>query len=578
MKKRFVPTIIAVTVFLLLFAYANFYEVEPIPKAGEDNPILLSSIKLDDVKAITWKKGNSEEIKAECRSENGKTSYKLVKPHVSRGDESEFSGLLRIFEDLNSERLIANNATDTSLYGISTQSPILTIETASKTFQFTLGSTNPIGNSAYFQRDSDKAVYLVRSNVPPAFSKAFNELRSKNIFSEDFLGVNSVELINSSGTFKLEKPSSGEWKVISPKGSPADGSEVSNLIFSIHDLKASRFVEDEWDQNGKSADASATSKYEFEKPAFCLTLAETATKSWKLLVGKEENGERFVKRDDSPTVYAVPTANLAPLNKDFNSFRAKDLPLLAKTEVKSLKLRSASASFELDLASNTWTCKGRKVDSDKVNAMFEACVTNKIKEFLPMSELSKEGLERKETADKIEFVGSGKSTSILFGMGNVTQIAILIEGQEEIYRVPIQIHEAFKHLLDVTMPPVDKKAASEPGNKGAEIKAPETMPVLPSVPKSSKLTTEQITMPKPVINSDTIPNTTNLVAEKKLNNNTQAVKELSVPENRQVLPNEKPVSNPVVIPGLASQAITPLPIPNGSLNSLSSAGSELNKK
>ncbi|MBF0406358.1 MAG: DUF4340 domain-containing protein [Candidatus Riflebacteria bacterium] len=495
MKKRFFPTFVAIVIFAVLYVYANKYEIEPIPNAGEDNPVLLCDFRPSDVKSITWKKGTPDEIKVECKTEEAKTSYTLVKPHQWRGDESEIGGLLRNFEDFNSERIIAVNASDSSIYGISTQSQQLHVELATKTYIFTLGSNNPIGNSVYFMRDGDPTIYLVKGVISPAFNKTFNELRAKNIFPEDFTGVNSVELFNGTDTFKMQKPTGEEWKIVEPKICKADSTEVSTVIFSTHDIKAARFVQDEWDSKQKDEKAEELDKFGFEKPFCKVSFSENASKSWQFIVGKEENGERYVRRSDSRTVYAVPSSILTVLDKTFNNLRTKDLPVVDKKDVKKVSLRSNGTVCEIEPASPTWKCNGKDVDEPKLNAMFEALRSNRVKDFFPTAETEARGLSKPGDAERIEFVTASGTTSFVFGKGEATHISILIEGRDEIFSVPIQMHESFKALYDSVKPqPKTENATSTP----ASISATTVTPVAVDAVATSSEIKPAVTEEKPV--------------------------------------------------------------------------------
>jgi len=102
MKKRFVPTLIVFTIFIVLLVYVNIHEVSEIPEPGKDLPVDLAKISLNDVKSITWKNFDSasqnasapktepdSEVKVEARKEYNRTNYYIVKPREFRGENSE---------------------------------------------------------------------------------------------------------------------------------------------------------------------------------------------------------------------------------------------------------------------------------------------------------------------------------------------------------------------------------------------------------------------------------------------------------------------------------------------------------
>ncbi|HNV71673.1 MAG TPA: hypothetical protein PKO06_18355, partial [Candidatus Ozemobacteraceae bacterium] len=133
MKKRFIPTVVALVVFLLLFLYANLYEVHEIAEPGKDLPVSLAKIAATDVKKLTWKTAGAPDVVVECASGATMPKYRLVQPLALRAETPEVEGVMRHFEDLKSERTIMAAATDTAAFGISSQSPAIALETGSGT-------------------------------------------------------------------------------------------------------------------------------------------------------------------------------------------------------------------------------------------------------------------------------------------------------------------------------------------------------------------------------------------------------------------------------------------------------------
>ncbi len=447
MKKRFIWTIIAFVIFFILLVYVNVHEVEDIPEPGQDLPVELAKIPLAEVKGIAWKnffegpkRGEADtEVKAEVKNDGSGRRFEIVKPRSFRGETSEFEGLLRNFEDLKSIRVINKNATDSATYGISTSSARLEIETASRTFAFVMGSQSPIDGMLYFQRQEDPAIYLVSSPLGSAFNKTVNDLRSKTFFFEDFATVASLTLETSSGTIKLEKNKNQDWMIMEPREMLADAGEVSGIIFGAHDLRVSRFVADE---------APATAPYGFEKPTRKVTLVDNKGKTYVLLTGKEDGGEVYVKRQDQPYVYALAKSNLAVLDKDFNRIRSRELPKITRTDTKKMLLKLATDTFTVDLSSSTWLVNGKAVDSKKVTALIDAYNIDRVTSFLPWDQKEKENLSALERNDRFEIHSASESRVVYFGKGDGGDISIVLNGKEEIYKVPIHLYDTFKSLFD----------------------------------------------------------------------------------------------------------------------------------
>lgn len=491
MGKRALPTIFALAVFIGLFVWVNLYEVEPIPEPGQDNPVDLTIIDPSEVKALVWKTPGRPDLRVETSKEGEQTRYELVQPRKLRGEDGEFGGILSRFENLRSTRTISTNATDTKVFGLGSESPSLTLETATRSVTLTLGDQHPIGNAFYLTRSGDPAVYLVGGDVQPAFRKTVDELRAKNLFTEDFTGFNQLAITNPSEAFKLEKGKDGNWNLLQPREMAADNSAVSNLIFGIRDLRVSRFIEDLGPEKASGSgtpelDAQALGRYGLEKPEARLVLG-TGSGAIVLTVGKEDNGERFVKRD-GPVVYAIPAAGALStlLSANLDQLRNKDLPGFDRSKVTSLDLKTASGSFKLERNGQAWEFDGRKLEMAKANSLFDGWTTNRIQQFRPAKDLEAAGL----SGEKVEQLKIGlgtESLTITFGKvenGQVSaQMGKGISG-EEIWQLPVALYDAFKNLYEAAKaapPPVPAASAGVQSGIASESKTGAATPtVLPA--------------------------------------------------------------------------------------------------
>ncbi|MBI3038106.1 DUF4340 domain-containing protein [bacterium] len=456
--KRYFPTLIALVTFGILFLYTNIYEIEPIPKEGEDNPVQLSKVSTSLVKSVSWKTPSNEEIKVLAKSEKDKISFEIVKPSSYHGEESEISGILKNFEDFKSERVISKTATDSSIFGIGTNSPQLSIESASETVTFRLGNDSPVGGS-YLIKVGDPAIYLVSGSVVPAFRKSVNDLRSKNLFfQEDNFStsdVSFVKLEQASGVFEIKKVKSGDWEIVSPKKAKADSTEINSIIERMHDLRITSFVSDQ---------ILGSNTYGLDKPQGKIAFESSNGNKFEVLIGREENSQIFLKRADQPFVYGVVRADLTMFDKDFNGLRSKVLPQILSSEIKGLSIKTASESYMVQKnASNSWEIKGRIIDSVKVNDLIGAYNSTKIHSFLPWTEGKSQGIENVIDCDRFELISASETRTLVFGKTEGTYVSAALEGQNEVLKLPSHIRDSFNNLLNLlAKPPEPPKLISSP--------------------------------------------------------------------------------------------------------------------
>lgn len=434
MKKRYVSTGIAVAAFILLFLYANVYEVDVIPEPGLDKPVQIAATANADVKALAWQSAGAPELRLEAAGTGPARRFSIVKPRALRADSDVAAGIINTFSDLQSYLTIA--ATETASFGIGSDSPRFKIETGSATTVLTLGHASPVGGSVYIQKQNDPNVYVVNNGIVSAFRKTISDLRDKALFTEPFTDVASVTIVSASMTIELAKTPTG-WNMLAPAVMPADAGEVSALIYGIHDLKADRFIE----ETTPEADVHG-----LDKPSYRVVMRTPAGQSFELAIGSEADGLAHVRRSGDSEVYLVSLSSLAPLRKDFTSLRTKDLPAISPIEINKISVEIGTESFNLSLASDSWVCNGRTVEKSQAESVLQAYAGCRVQEFLSVDEKKAHGLGDAKSCDRLVLKSGTTERVVLFGNADESGMVILLEGENEPYRVPVLLHESIKAL------------------------------------------------------------------------------------------------------------------------------------
>jgi hypothetical protein len=476
MKKRAFPTIAVLVVFVLLFIYANKYESDEIPEPGKDKPVQLAKVTASEVEALVWKTEGQPEIRVAGRQAGTERKFSLTAPRALPADDDEINGIIRSFNDLKSEYTIAAQATDTAMYGLGPKSPTLTITTASGSATYRLGDNAPVGGAVYFQKEGDPAVYFVPAFVTSAFRKNVDDLRTKRVFPEEFGDVGTLTVELNGEKIALVRGKGLEWQITAPRALPADTYEVSGLITGVQTLKTNRFIEGEPAEKGDFGLATGT---------FKVTL-ETASGPVVLLTGRTEGSETYVKRGDSPVIYAVSESSLALLRKDLNKLRSKELPRLDETRLTEVVLHQGTGTWRLTPASDTWECGPVKVETSKVRGLGLAYLSNHVKTFLPASARADEGLKNLAECAWMELKTPDATRKVYFGKGNGTEISIMLEGEDEVYQIPVQTYDTFKSLVDLVSapppPPPAPVATATPATGSAAVSPAPASPSAPAAP------------------------------------------------------------------------------------------------
>lgn len=431
MKKRFIPTLIALIILVVLAIYANKYEVEEILPAGEVKPVALLGCAENDVKAISF--GNNKNYNLKVIFD--KETCKIVSPTEYACDYAEAFGIARHLAELESEHYFSNNATDTAIYGFNNNSPMLKIETASATIELTLGSKVAIGNSLYLKKENDPLVYIVPSHIKGSFYKALEDLRDRALYKEDFDKVNEIQYECGSESFKLTLDSkNSEWLIANTKYG-ADNLETANLINNMRNLRISTFLD---------SDKIDSEEFQLDKPTLHIVMTSEKGKVYELKAGALQGTETYVTVDGK-IVQKVTTTVLNALRLGLNDIRDKFLDIIPISNLTEIEVRDATGSVKLQKESNAWLYGDIKLNNTDVKDFVSSLSRSKITEYTSRSFAGDVGLGDENTCPKITL----KSNDMIqnFWIGDTKGVVTFIMNEEELIQISSELDAAFKKFM-----------------------------------------------------------------------------------------------------------------------------------
>ncbi|MGM0599123.1 MAG: DUF4340 domain-containing protein [Candidatus Rifleibacteriota bacterium] len=432
MLKRFKPTLIAFLVLVMLLIYANYYETEKILEPGEQKPQPVIGLEADEIESVTWLQNDKENLKLQKSGQE----FKITLPRTYDAAYAEVKGILDHFAELKSEMIVAENATDTSLFGISENSPEVKITGKNKAVNLLLGSKSPVGGSYYVSKKGNPRVYMVPSYIRGDFYKTVENLRNRTVFDEKFGRVSSIKLEYADKTIELENKDSIEWFINQPVTLPADSEVIAALIQKLQSLKISRFVEDE----PKDIKQWGFAPYEFK-----ISLTNDAGVKFALQTGETSANEVYFKTNKNQEIHAILRSDLQALQKTVSDLRAKYFPEIEKEKITGLELKTASETIELVKKDDEWFLNDRVVPAGEVNAFIDSYKNATVREFLSIDKKDENELENPEDNDSFVFKTEGDRYAFI--LGEVEGINISILHNNEIYVAGIEINNAFKKLV-----------------------------------------------------------------------------------------------------------------------------------
>ena len=431
MKKRFIPTLIALVVLVLLVIYANEYETEEKLQPGEVKPVAIMGCTENDVKAISFGNDRNYNLKVVFDKE----SCKIVAPSEYSCDYAEAFGIARHFAELESEHYFNGTATDTSIYGFGKNAPMVKLETASGAVELTLGSKVAIGNSFYLKKENDPMVYIVPSHIKGSFYKALEDLRDRALYGEDFGKVCQITYKTASDSFKLVLDAkNSEWLIADTKFS-ADNVETANLINNMRNLRISTFI----DSNDVSAD-----EFEFNEPTLQISMTNENSKTYELKAGALKGTETYVTADGK-LVQKVNTTKLNELRITLNDIRDKYLDIYPLSEITEIEVKDATGTVNIKKVKNAWLIDDIRVKDDDVKDFVNTLSRAKIEEYTSKEFAKDAGFADENKCPTIVLKSNDKAKK--YWLGDNKGAVIYIMDDEELIMINSELDSAFNKFM-----------------------------------------------------------------------------------------------------------------------------------
>ena len=431
MKKRFIPTIIAIILLVVLGLYANKYEVDEIKTPEEEKAVDILDFYDSDIKYISFGKGGNYNIKIELAS----PSAKILVPTPYRCDNAEAYGIARHFAELKSEYLFTENATDTSQFGITSESPSVKIETATKTVELTLGSKVPVSTSLYLKKKDDPSIYIVPAHIKGSFEKTLEDLRDRALYYEDFGNCEHIDYTCGTQTFSLAyNKNDMEWVIENTKYY-ADNVQIANLINNMRNLRISKFE----DGNILNED-----KYSFLIPSLKISVKNDKGKTYELKAANIQGSDIFVSSNNT-IVQLANNRKVDELRLTLNDVRSKFLDLIPFTKVNEVEATDATGTVKVVKKDNKWLYGETNIKEQDVKDLLNAMSRSKVNEYSEKQNLDVVGLDNIEKCSKITLKSEDKVLN--FWLGEVKGSALFMMNEEEVIQISSELSDGFKKFI-----------------------------------------------------------------------------------------------------------------------------------
>lgn len=343
--NAFGRTALTLAIAASLGGYLYFVESKKEPKTdaadgttAKKEKVFTGFDKLK-VKSITLKKRNGEVIEAE---KNGET-WELVSPRAVPADASSMGVLLDALQDLQTEDVVSESATDLAPFGLAEPKVAVSavVEGATKPFEFELGDSVPAGSGLFARVPGKPRLFTVSSTLENSLDKSAFDLRDRSLIKmkkDDLKWFEALE--KGKSVFRLARGEKGEdeWKVEKPLLTRAARWTVEGFLSSLENLRMESIPTEQ-------ATAKDLAGYGLGGAARRVVLGFDGGKSLALEIGKKAaEGTYYAREASSPVVATINASVVSDLDKGLKNFRAGRLMEIASYEVTGFDATAGAVS------------------------------------------------------------------------------------------------------------------------------------------------------------------------------------------------------------------------------------------
>ncbi len=414
-------------------------ENEPAP----DAPPKIINVKKDDLARIEINKEGEKPVVLE-KSDDGK--WKITAPEPLRADESTVDSLVSTLADLDSNRLIEENAADLAPFGL--DKPKLTVVAKledGKELKLLVGDETPTGGNYFVKLASDPRVFTLASWNKTSLEKSAWDLRDKRLLTFDSDKLTRVELTAKGPTIEIGKNAQNEWQIVKPKPMRADGGNVEQLISRLRDAKM--------DSSMSGKDLGEAKKKFARAKRVALVRVTDAAGTQELEVRKTSGGDYYARSNVVEGVYKISSWVGEGLDKGLDDLRNKKLFDFGWNEPTRIEIHEGDKTAVYEKQDDKWMREGKEMDSVTVRALIDE-LRDLSAESFPESGFTEPEIEVTVVSD------SGKRTEKVLISKNGDRYIAKREGEPSLYALKAVDVDRLKAVAE------DVKEKTEESGKG----------------------------------------------------------------------------------------------------------------
>jgi len=341
--------------------WSNRSEAAKASKPDSKAPPKILDLKEADIKQIEIRHRDGETT-ALKRNDAGKWS--ITAPQPLAADQSAVGAVTTAASTLTSDRVVDENASNLSSYGLDPARIGITLTMADgKTHVLRIGEDTPTEGDSYAMLDGDKRLFTIASSSKMALDKQSNDLREKHLLTFDQDKLSRVEL-EVAGKPPLEFGRAGtDWQILKPKPMRADAFQVDELVRKLKD--AAMVTEKDTETDPKAA-ASA-----FAGGQKLATAKITGAEGTETLEVRKDKDDYYAKSSLLDGAYKITKEVGDGLNKSLEDFRNKKVFDFGFNDPNRIEVKDGAQTKVIEKSGQNWTSGGKTMDSISVQNLID---------------------------------------------------------------------------------------------------------------------------------------------------------------------------------------------------------------
>jgi hypothetical protein len=323
-------TILLVLALAGLGAYIYFIDSER-PAAGVEAREKVFAVEADEIEEITvTAKGESTTLR------KGDGVWTITAPVAADADATEVSNLTTALASLEINRVLEENASDLTAYGLSDPRIKVAFKAGSASGELHLGETTPTKGDMYAVKSGESRVFLVSASQDTSLAKNTFDLRDKRVLHFDRDKIDTVEITQPGSPAVTLSRSANEWFIKAPIAARGDYSAIEGLVTRLSTASMTELV-----------DPNSPESFGLETPSAVVTIGTGSTRA-ALELGAERDGALFARDRARQMMFKVEPTLATDLKKTVDDLRDKELFEFRTFNTLRLRVSRGADTYEFE--------------------------------------------------------------------------------------------------------------------------------------------------------------------------------------------------------------------------------------